>query len=131
MKVFHCDHCEQLIFFENVHCVRCEHSLAYLTDLGVVGSLEPQGSNLWKSPLPRAMGRTYRLCQNYTQENVCNWAVRAEDPNPLCLSCRLTRMIPNLSVPGHRAAWYRLEVAKRRLVSLASRPMEPGPKWIR
>jgi hypothetical protein len=106
----------QLIFFENVHCVRCEHSLAYLPDLGVVGSLERQGDNLWKSPLPRATGRTYRLCQNYTQENVCNWAVRADDPNPVCLSCRLTRMIPNLSVQGHRAAWYRLEVAKRRLV---------------
>jgi hypothetical protein len=34
----------------------------------------------------------------------------------LCRSCRLTRVIPNLSVPGHKTAWYRLESAKRRLV---------------
>ncbi len=34
----------------------------------------------------------------------------------LCLSCRLTRVIPDLDVAGHRDAWYRLEVAKRRLL---------------
>lgn len=116
MKVFHCDHCGHLIFFENVHCVSCQHPLAYLPDLGVVGSLEPAGDGLWKSPLPRAEGRTYRLCANYTQHNVCNWAVPSADVNPLCSSCRLTRVIPDLSRNGHHAAWYRLEVAKRRLV---------------
>jgi hypothetical protein len=115
MKVFHCDHCGQLIFFENVQCVRCGHSLAYLPDLAVVGSLEPAGDGLWKSPLRRANGRTYRLCQNYVEHNVCNWAVASKDDNPLCLSCRLTRVIPDLSVPGHQAAWYKLELAKRRL----------------
>ena len=36
--------------------------------------------------------------------------------SPLCKSCRLTREIPDLSVNGHRQAWYRLEVAKRRLL---------------
>jgi hypothetical protein len=34
----------------------------------------------------------------------------------MCRSCRLTRVIPDLSVPTHRDAWFRLEVAKRRLV---------------
>src|SRR6202040_3123541 len=33
-----------------------------------------------------------------------------------CRSCRLTRVIPNLSREEHWAAWYRLEVAKRRLM---------------
>jgi hypothetical protein len=58
----------------------------------------------------------YRLCDNYTQQNVCNWAVAADDPQSLCRSCRLTRMIPDLRQPGYKEAWYRLEVAKRRLV---------------
>lgn len=116
MNIFHCDHCGQLIFFENVQCVACGHLLAYLPDLEVVGSLEPAGEGLWRSPLPRAAGHTYRLCANYTKENVCNWAVSAEDPDPLCQSCRLTRVIPDLGRPGHREAWYRLEAAKRRLV---------------
>ena len=37
------------------------------------------------------------------------------DPQPLYWSCRFTRVIPGLRQPGHKAAWYRLEVAKRRL----------------
>ncbi|MFO0925889.1 MAG: putative zinc-binding metallopeptidase [Gemmataceae bacterium] len=116
MKVFHCDHCRQLVFFENVQCVRCGHLLAYLPDLGVVGSLQQGDDGLWRSPLPRSRGQAYRLCANYTGENVCNWAVPADDANPLCASCRLTQVIPDLSHNGNRAAWYKLEVAKRRLV---------------
>jgi hypothetical protein len=42
--------------------------------------------------------------------------VPAADDNPLCESCRITRVIPNLADAAHRAAWYRLEVAKRRLL---------------
>ncbi len=116
MKVSHCDHCGHLVFFENVRCVKCDHTLAYLPDLGVVGSLEPAGGGRWASPLPRAKGNAYRLCRNYTAESVCNWAVSADDPNPLCASCRLTTVIPDLTVEGNRPRWYKLEVAKRRLV---------------
>ena len=32
------------------------------------------------------------------------------------MSCRLTRVIPDLATGDYRQAWYRLEVAKRRLV---------------
>ena len=116
MKVFHCDHCDQLVFFENTVCVKCGNTLAYLPDLGDMGSLNPAGAGLWSSPLPRAEGRLYRLCDNYTQHNVCNWVVRDDDPNTLCQSCRLTRVIPDLSRPGNKESWYKLEVAKRRLV---------------
>ena len=45
MKIFHCGHCQQLIFFENSRCVSCDHPLAYLPDLGVVGSLDPAGGD--------------------------------------------------------------------------------------
>jgi hypothetical protein len=41
VKIFHCDHCRHLLFFENVRCVKCGHALAYLPDMGVIGSLEP------------------------------------------------------------------------------------------
>ena len=34
----------------------------------------------------------------------------------LCNCCRFNRTIPDLSVPGNQAKWYRLEVAKRRLI---------------
>jgi hypothetical protein len=116
MKVFHCDHCGNLVFFENVRCVRCDHTLAYLPDLGIVGSLEPAGKGTWRCPSALAADRTYRLCDNYIRENVCNWAVCEGDSATLCRSCRLTRAIPDLSRPEHKEAWYRLEVAKRRLL---------------
>jgi hypothetical protein len=116
MKVFHCDHCDHLIFFESISCVSCGHRLAYLSDLGVTGSLDEAGDGLFTSPIERAEGKTYRLCQNYTEHAVCNWAVPADDDNPLCRSCRLNRFIPDLSVEGHTARWFKLEQAKRRLV---------------
>ena len=58
---------------------------------------------------------SYRLCANYVEHNICNWAVPIDDPNLLCRSCRLTRVIPDLT-PDGREAWFRLEGAKRRLV---------------
>ena len=119
MKIFHCDHCEHLVFFENTQCVSCGHLLAFLPDLSEIGSLEDAGNNLWRSPLPAAKDRAYRLCDNYRNTNVCNWAVESDDPNPLCISCRLTRITPDPSRPGHQEAWYRLEQAKRRLVYTA------------
>ena len=122
MKIFHCGNCQSLLFFENFQCVKCGHLLAYLPDREEVGALEPAGEGLWRLPLPRRVGKgggagpTYRLCQNYTKENVCNWAVPVADPNPLCRSCRLTSVIPDLGQPGRREAWGKLETAKRRLL---------------
>lgn len=116
MKIFHCDHCGHLLFFENIECVACGHRVAYLPDLGLVGSLASDGQEIWRSPLPRATPAGYRLCQNDKIERTCNWAVPADESSPFCASCRITRVIPNLADPANRAAWYRLEVAKRRLL---------------
>jgi len=118
MKVFHCDHCGHLLFFENTVCLSCQHTVAYLPDLALVGSLDrdPADGGLWRSPLPDAAPGGYRLCRNYAEEAVCNWTVADGDPGPLCLSCRLTRVIPDLTQPGVKLAWYKLETAKRRLV---------------
>ncbi len=58
----------------------------------------------------------YRLCRNYTEHGVCNWAVRADDPSAYCRACRLNRLIPNLDAPETKEAWHRLEIAKRRVL---------------
>ena len=113
MKVFHCDHCDQLLFFENVTCMRCGRALAYLPELRDLVSLDRLAGGLWSSP--RA-GKTLRLCENYAKHDVCNVAVAEGDPNALCRACRLTRTIPNLSQPANQRLWYDLEVAKRRLL---------------
>lgn len=103
MRVFHCDHCAQLLFFENSVCVRCGRTLAYVSELHDLKSLDPGD-------------QAFRLCENYAKYNVCNWAVPSGDPNALCRACRLTRTIPNLSRAGNDRLWYKLEAAKRRLV---------------
>jgi hypothetical protein len=113
MKVFHCDHCGQLLFFENSTCVSCGRRLAYVPELSDMTSLDPAGEGLWQSPLAR---QSFRLCENYSKHDVCNWALPESDPGPFCRSCRLTRTIPNLSRDGNLQRWYKLEIAKRRLV---------------
>lgn len=113
MKVFHCHKCEELLFFENINCVRCGRALAYSPEAGRILSFEPAGGNLWASV---ADGKLFRFCDNYVKYNVCNWAIAAEDPHSLCRSCDLTETIPNLSTLGNNRLWYKLEVAKRRLV---------------
>ncbi len=116
MNIFHCDHCDHVVFFENTHCVHCGHTLAFLPDLGEMGSLDPVDGGLWRSPAPQRSEQRYRQCANYSEQHVCNWAVVATDTQALCIACRLTRIIPDLAVPEHRDAWFRLEAAKRRLV---------------
>jgi hypothetical protein len=116
VKVFHCDHCGALVFFENIKCVSCGHTLAFLQDIGVVGSLEPAEDGSWISPLPQVLGRRYRLCANYSNHDICNWALPTEDSHDLCRSCRLTTIVPDVNDIEQRNAWYKLEVAKRRLV---------------
>ncbi|HEX6242334.1 MAG TPA: putative zinc-binding metallopeptidase, partial [Polyangiales bacterium] len=73
-----------------------------------------------KPPIKRykalANGQTVRMCQNHTDFGACNWAVDDDDPEPLCLACRLNDVIPNQSKPELREAWLQLEGAKRRLM---------------
>jgi hypothetical protein len=141
MRTFHCDHCGNPVFYENVFCAKCGHTLAFIPDVMLVASLDevppgntpakevvapsaappappdkPQKLPLWVSPVPRAKGKTYRLCRNYTEHAVCNWAISSNDKNDYCRSCRLTPVIPDLSVAENHALWLRLEIAKRRLL---------------
>jgi hypothetical protein len=134
MKIFHCGHCDQLVFFENTSCVNCGRTLAYLPDRTEMGTFETDGEGGWRLLAPGRKGGAYRLCQNYSRENVCNWAVATDDPNPYCRSCRLTRVVPDLGRPGARDAWARLEMAKRRMIyslirrglPLATKAEDPG-----
>src|SRR5271166_2238157 len=116
MKTFHCTHCQNLIFFENVRCLSCNHSLAFLPDLRIMAALIQSADGLWRPEIQASEDRGYRLCDNSNQVSVCNWAVPADEPHGLCGSCRLTRVIPDLSSPRNTTAWYRLELAKRRML---------------
>jgi len=116
MKTFHCTHCQNLIFFENIRCLNCGRSLAFLPDSGRMAALTQGGDGLWRTEGAAGEWHAYRLCANYDQVSVCNWAIAAEDRSDYCRSCRLNRVIPDLSSQRNRIAWFRLEVAKRRML---------------
>jgi len=121
MRLFRCDHCGHPLFFENVQCLKCGSTLAFLPDRLALCAIEPVpgGENLWQRKTRRAEIETrphhYRQCRNHVEHQACNFAVRATDPNPLCVSCRQTRILPDLSLPENHGRWYRIDAAKRRL----------------
>ncbi|MCJ0765121.1 zinc-binding metallopeptidase family protein [Variovorax terrae] len=119
MKIFNCDHCGHPVFFENVTCLNCDSTLAFLPGPLTLAALEPvpgaAAPALWQRRDGEADGTRYRMCRNHDLYQACNFAVPADDANPLCLSCRQTRLLPDLSAPSNLERWYRIEAAKRRL----------------
>jgi hypothetical protein len=120
MKTFHCQNCGHPIFFENVRCLQCGSELAFLPDRMTMAAIErvgeKDGTALWRpSRRWRNQAAQYRMCHNHGAYQACNFAVPADDPNPLCVSCRQTRVLPDLSQPDNTQRWYRIEMAKRRL----------------
>jgi hypothetical protein len=110
MQIFHCTHCQHLVFFESVQCLFCQRPLAYLPDADTMLALEPPGAP------DSTMPGNVRLCRNYTEHAVCNWAIAANDPHDLCVSCRTTHVIPALDDPANVRRWFRAESSKRRLI---------------
>jgi len=115
MKIDYCDRCGQVVYFENTTCLACDSQLAFFPDTRSVVALEKLDGDLWRCATAPE-GRRYRKCENFRVHNACNWVVDAADANPYCLSCRLTRVVPDLDKPNERYAWLKLETAKRRFV---------------
>jgi hypothetical protein len=108
MKLFSCQGCGQLLYFENWRCEACGRLLGYLPDRAEITALEADGTAL------AAPGTAYIFCKN-NGLGVCNWMVPANGPDDFCIACRHNRTIPDLSVPGHDLLWGRIEAAKHRL----------------
>lgn len=115
MKTFYCQACNNLVFFENDKCLKCNHPLGFIPETGELSALERGENNAWR-PLAKGENKLYRSCDNATKHKVCNWLVAADDPNPLCVSCRLTTIIPDLTVAGNIERWQKVEQAKRRVI---------------
>jgi hypothetical protein len=113
MKLFECQHCGQLLYFENTRCERCGHVLGYLPDGAALSALSAEDDGRWR-PLS-APEQVYRFCAN-AAHGACNWMVPAEAPHAFCRACRLNHTIPDLAPPEHLLRWQRLEAAKHRLV---------------
>ena len=112
MKLFSCQGCGQLLYFENVRCENCGRFLGYLPDKTEISALEPGADGL--SATLVAPETAYKFCRNY-EAGVCNWMVAAADEPGFCVACRHNQTIPDLSVPGNAPLWGKLEAAKHRL----------------
>jgi hypothetical protein len=129
MKTFHCDRCNQQVFFENTRCENCGGMLGYEPERREINTYELTDGGLWRSLNAKSPHRMYKQCINYSREDVCNWMLPANENHELCASCRLTHIIPALSSEKNRLYWKRLEAAKRRLLySLWELHLQPTPK---
>ena len=112
MKLFECQNCGQMIYFENTQCERCGFALGFLPDVAILTALKAKGSGGY-TPLANP-SRSVSYCANF-EHGACNWLVDAGS-SPLCPACKLNRTIPDLTQPENLGLWQRIEVAKHRLV---------------
>ncbi|MBS1074556.1 putative zinc-binding peptidase [Gluconobacter sp. Dm-73] len=116
MKLFECQSCGQILFFENTVCEHCRHPVGYLPEQSLLTALDPTGERLWHPLEPSARHESLRYCSNHDHD-VCNWLT---EPDPqsdrsFCFACRFNRTIPSLDIPGNLERWRKIEVAKHRL----------------
>lgn len=130
MRAFNCDHCGHLVFFDSVHCVHCGSKLAFAPELLRMVALRPADgipaparddeavAQHWDAmaPTPHMPSPTrWRMCANQALHQACNFTVREDDAQALCLACRQTRWLPDLHDPTNLRRWRLVEDAKRQL----------------
>ena len=135
MRLFVCQNCGQLLYFENTQCASCNATLGFVPSATAVRAIEADG-DLWRE-MPAQDGAVsdarFRICANARSAG-CNWLVPAEDGDEFCVPCRHNHTIPDLSVDANIVPWRALEAAKRRLfyglmrlcLPLATRKDDPG-----
>jgi hypothetical protein len=118
MITHRCTCCGSVVFFENVRCGACGSPLGFVPAEHRLVAFSVDAVGRWHrlGDTNGAAETSWHPCANYLREAVCNWMVPASDDEALCESCRYTEVIPALADPRNRMYWYRLEVAKRRLL---------------
>ena len=130
MKLFRCDHCSNVIYFENTVCESCGHTLGYWHETNMMVSLETEGGHF---TAPRLPGKRFVYCAN-AAHGACNWLVE-HDPggDPYCRACRHNALVPDIADPANLMRWQVIERAKKRLfysllrfrLPLATRNQDP------
>ncbi len=112
MKLFICQACGNVLYFENRICGQCGRRLACLPEELTLSALEQVDGNSWK---PLAASSQQRLfCENAGQDG-CNWLVPPGTNDRFCIACRHNSVIPDLSDRDNLVAWQQIEIAKHRL----------------
>ena len=127
MKLFKCQHCGQLLHFENYICERCSHRLGFVSETATLSALEPL-DDAWRALADDH--RLYRFCDN-AKFGVCNWLIEAGAAEIYCAACRHNRTIPDAGNADNLLAWRKIESAKHRLFYTLMKlrlPLEPNDK---
>ena len=112
VRLFSCQACGNIVYFENRSCGRCGYRLAFMPERLTLSALEPAGAQ-WQ-PLERPEQKRW-LCIN-AKWDACNWLVNDDSNDASCIACRHNGTVPDLSDPARLAGWRELEVAKHRLL---------------
>lgn len=113
MKLFRCDHCGHLLYFENTRCERCGRALGYGPLTNNLFSLDG-GPSVWMAPA--FFNRSFVYCAN-AAHGACNWLLpHAPGADPYCLACRHNGLIPDIQNPVDLGRWQVIERAKKRLI---------------
>jgi hypothetical protein len=124
MKLFECQNCGQILYFENQTCVRCSRRLGYIPEVATLSALE------WQDGAWRAIAvqdKLYRFCTN-SAFHACNWLIESAVADTYCVACRHNRTIPDVMIPANLTAWRKIEAAKHRLFySLLKLRLPLGP----
>jgi hypothetical protein len=116
MRAFQCT-CGQPLFFHNSRCLACGAEVAFDPVELRLNALVPMGDGTWTlGGDTRAAPPRFRWCAHRTLAAACNWLVPAQTPHDACLSCRLTRTIPDLSRPKNPQRLQAIEAAKRHVL---------------
>jgi len=125
MKVFTCDNCNQLLYFENSTCLNCNHTVGFDAVQFSMLALN-SSSNSYSSV--HNNNTAVRFCANAVH-GTCNWLIPVDQASPFCPACALNRTIPDLSNIDNQQKWKRIEIAKHRLVySLLRLGLPTNPK---
>ena len=116
MKLFSCNACGHTLYFENVKCTHCGHQLGFVPTYLDLVAFDVSENGEWQPVNSAGAGENFRPCANYAQYHACNWMLRTSEKDPLCLACRLNRIVPDLSVPGNILLFQRLQREKNRLI---------------
>ena len=111
MKLFECQSCGNILYFENRFCGRCGHRVGFMPEREAMTALEPVGDK-W---LPLGATEQPRMfCANAFYD-ACNWLVGIDTGDVYCVACRHNGVVPDLSDATRLHGWRELEFAKHRL----------------
>lgn len=85
MKVFNCENCGQLIFFENTACFGCRQLLGFAPRQMRMQTFADEANDATLKRLTD-LGR-YRYCENYKLQ-ACNWVIPLEENESFCKACQ-------------------------------------------